>query len=130
MTETVVTQAVSDAMKWQADARIRNNDSPLAPADMFRHAAQALGSPGGRMAVAILAVAGLHPVPLGDALKPSSGPLVSFAGIYQHSVPVIMTVQVLRLVSIQAGPCWWRSMAPLQRGAGGKHQKASKFTAA
>jgi len=40
MTENVITQAKSDAMQWQVDARNRNDDSPLAPEDLYREAAR------------------------------------------------------------------------------------------
>ena len=83
MSENVITEAVSDALTWQSDARNRG-DQPLAPEDMFKEAARSLGSPGARVAVALLATAGLHPVPLGDDLKPSAGPLGTFAEIHQH----------------------------------------------
>jgi len=51
---------------------------------MFKEAARSLGSPGARVAVALLATAGLPPTPLDDALKPSSGPLSTFQAIYEH----------------------------------------------
>jgi len=74
---------VSDAMKWQVDARNRD-DNPLAPEDLYKEGARLLGSSGATTAVALLAVAGLRPVPLGDDLRTSAGPLSTFAEIHRH----------------------------------------------
>jgi len=82
MSENVITEAVSDAMRWQVDAR--NRDDSLAPEDLYKEGARSLGSSGASTAVALLAVAGLAPVPLGDGLKPSAGPLTSFESVYNH----------------------------------------------
>jgi len=83
MSENVVIQAKSDAFTWQADARHRG-DSLLAPEDMYREAARSLGSPGAATAVAILATTGLPPVPLGDDLEASAGPLSTFQAVHEH----------------------------------------------
>ena len=82
MIDNVITAAVSDAMKWQVDAR--NRDDSLAPEDLYREGARSLGSSGANTAVALLAVTGLAPVPLGDGLNPSAGPLTSFESVYTH----------------------------------------------
>ena len=83
MTENVVAEAKSDAMKWAADARGWVGET-LAPEELFREAARALGSPGAATAAAILASTGLPPVPLGDALAPSAAPLSTFQAVYEH----------------------------------------------
>ena len=82
MTDNVIAAAVSDAMKWQVDAS--NRGDSLAPEDLYKEGARSLGSSGATTAVALLAVAGLAPVPLGDGLKPSAGPLGTYKSIYDH----------------------------------------------
>jgi len=84
MTDQTITDARRDAMRWQADARNRTGDPAPSAEDTYKEAALALGSPGAAVAVATLATTGLAPVPLGDDLKPSTGPLGAFAEIHQH----------------------------------------------
>jgi len=71
MIDNAIAETVSDAMKWQVDARNRD-DNPLAPEDLYKEGARSLGSSGATTAVALLAVAGLAPVPLGDGLNPQT----------------------------------------------------------
>jgi len=84
MTDNAIAEAVSDAMQWQVDARNRNDDSPLLPEDLYKEGARSLRSSGATTAVALLAVAGLRPVPLGDDMKTAAGPLSTFKAVYDH----------------------------------------------
>ncbi len=85
MTETIVDQAKSDAMRWQADARNRPGDPAPAPDEVNRERVWALGCPGASVAAAVLGgTAGWCPVPLGDDQHPSSEPLGSYGAVYEH----------------------------------------------
>jgi len=84
MTDQTITDARSDALRWQADARNRTGEPPPSAEDTHREAAQALGSPGAAVAVATLATTGLAPVPLDDDLQPSGTPLSTYQAVYEH----------------------------------------------
>ncbi len=83
MSETVVNEAKSDALRWQADARNRPPEQPAAD-DLDRERVRALGSPGADTAAAVLSVTGWHPTPLGDEQQPSGDPLASCEAIHAH----------------------------------------------
>jgi len=82
--ERSVSDAVSDALTWQADSRNRVGGQPPTAEDTYKDAALSLGSPGAAVAVAILSAAGLPPVPLGDDLKPSAAQLSTYQAVYDH----------------------------------------------
>lgn len=83
MTERVVSEARSDALKWQAQASSRPAE-PLDPEQADRDRARALGSPGADVAAALLAVTGWAPIPLGDDLRPSGAPLTTYGDVHAH----------------------------------------------
>ena len=83
MSETVVNEAKSDALRWRADARNRTGD-PLAADDLDRERVRALGSPGADTAAALLSVTGWAALPLGDDQQPVGDPLASYAAIHAH----------------------------------------------
>jgi len=84
MTETVVTQAKSDAMQWASAARNRVGEPPPTTDDLDRErlAGLAASCPATRLAGA---VAGWPVVALdADTMRPSSGPLGTAEAVWAH----------------------------------------------
>ncbi len=84
MSETVVNEAKSDALRWAADARNRVDQPPPTPDELDRErlAGLAASCPAARLAGAVV---GWPVVPLDpDTLQPSSGPLTTHGEVFQH----------------------------------------------
>ncbi len=83
-TESVINDARSDALAWQAAARNRHGSDEPTTDEVDRDRARSLGCPGADVAVALLSVTGWAPIPLGDDLAPSGGPLGTYGDIHKH----------------------------------------------
>jgi hypothetical protein len=74
---------VNEARIWQAQGRNRAPE-PADPEAVDRERVRALDSRGADIAAAVLSATGWAPLPLGDDLAPSGGPLATHSAVYDH----------------------------------------------